>query len=841
MKTKHLLCSLLVALPLASGYAQTLYWDGGTASITTNGTGVSLGAAGNWDNSTANWDQGAGLPFTAWIAGTNATFGAPGIAVGAGVVTLTAPITANTVSVLTTNYVFTDGGNAANTLTVENITNTQITTFSNNIINGDTFTKGGASTLTLLAASPQFSGNVNVAAGTLAFGSASVAAQTGPMGFGNVYIGTNATFKIQQDVNGSTYGQTISGPGSLSIAAATISDLVYLEGASTFTGSVTVNQAALAVTSIDDVNPCAIGNGTNVIIGASSSASALDFLGYGATTARAVTLGGTSANTQINNNGYGPLVWNGPVLFASANQHTLTLGGTATYLNIFGGVIGDNTTTNTVFEKGGTGLWMLTATNTYSGGTLVEGGTLIISNDFALGAPTGPITFTGGSYSLKSASNNVTLAATRTITVNSTYTANFGVLDSNNLTVASYITGAGAVIKASSSTTFGTVRFSNLTNSFAGDFSPGYGNTEFASVAAQGVPSSLGLGATATGGKITLANSTSFGTLRYVGANNSATTRPLSWTGTTGSFALDCTNTGSIAWLGTATLVNGAGTKTLTLTGSNTGTNTLAQIINDDGGSTALLKSGPGTWVLTGSNTFSGATTISGGMLALAANGSLTNSSSLTLDGGGTLNVSGLANGYALSSSQTFTVPSAVGAAVTGSLSVGSTSVAIAYTNGTPALTVSSGALTLSAASAVTLTIANGGVPLNPGNYEIIAAGAGGSVVGTAPTALTIAGDGVTSTDTPSLAIANGALYLQVPGATVYPPVLGGISATPGGIVLSFSGTNGQTYQVLTSTNLLTPIANWTSLTNGTLTGTPMTYTNTSTTNPAQFFIITSP
>ena len=67
---------------------------------------------------------------------------------------------------------------------------------------------------------------------------------------------------------------------------------------------------------------------------------------------------------------------------------------------------------------------------------------------------------------------------------------------------------------------------------------------------------------------------------------------------------------------------------TLTLTGTNTGYNTLAPVIGDNSGATSLVKSGTGTWVLTGSNTFSGTTTINAGTLKLASAGSVLGSTS---------------------------------------------------------------------------------------------------------------------------------------------------------------------------------------------------------------------
>ena len=58
---------------------------------------------------------------------------------------------------------------------------------------------------------------------------------------------------------------------------------------------------------------------------------------------------------------------------------------------------------------------------------------------------------------------------------------------------------------------------------------------------------------------------------------------------------------------------------------------------------------------------------------------------------------------------------------------------------------------------------------------------------------------------------------------------------------LTFSGPNGQTYQVLTSTNVALPLASWTVLTTGTFGVSPVTYTDTTATNAHQFYLIVSP
>jgi autotransporter-associated beta strand protein len=67
------------------------------------------------------------------------------------------------------------------------------------------------------------------------------------------------------------------------------------------------------------------------------------------------------------------------------------------------------------------------------------------------------------------------------------------------------------------------------------------------------------------------------------------------------------TNTGNLG------LLNG-GPSNLTLSGSNSGDNTLAQTL---GGALGVTKNGSGTWVLTGNNTYTGNTTITAGTLVM--------------------------------------------------------------------------------------------------------------------------------------------------------------------------------------------------------------------------------
>lgn len=125
------------------------------------------------------------------------------------------------------------------------------------------------------------------------------------------------------------------------------------------------------------------------------------------------------------------------------------------------------------------------------------------------------------------------------------------------------------------------------------------------------------------------------GTLRYTGAAVSTNrlftvTENGAMLDASGTGAVNLTNTGAVAF-------SGSGARTLTLTGNNTGANTLRHNLGDGtGGATSLTKSGPGTWVLSGTNTFTGAVNITGGVLQIGASAQITPSgtATVTLDGG---------------------------------------------------------------------------------------------------------------------------------------------------------------------------------------------------------------
>lgn len=134
------------------------------------------------------------------------------------------------------------------------------------------------------------------------------------------------------------------------------------------------------------------------------------------------------------------------------------------------------------------------------------------------------------------------------------------------------------------------------------------------------------------------------GTFQYTGA--AASTDRLFSTGVngatidaSGSGALHLTNTGAMGFVGDRT-----SSRTLTLTGTNRGANTLSASISNPttSGSTSVAKTGVGTWVLDGASSYTGKTTVSEGKLIVS--GSLSATKAVDVAEGAELNVKGLVN-----------------------------------------------------------------------------------------------------------------------------------------------------------------------------------------------------
>jgi autotransporter-associated beta strand protein len=118
----------------------------------------------------------------------------------------------------------------------------------------------------------------------------------------------------------------------------------------------------------------------------------------------------------------------------------------------------------------------------------------------------------------------------------------------------------------------------------------------------------------------------------------------------------DSANTAAVMLLGDITSGGAAGLKTLTLGGSNSGTNTVKGVISNGSTGLRLSKADAGMWVLAGANTYTGATSVAAGTLRLARTDalaagtdvSIATDATIDLDYDGTLTIRSLKVGDTL-------------------------------------------------------------------------------------------------------------------------------------------------------------------------------------------------
>ena len=271
---------------------------------------------------------------------------------------------------------------------------------------------------------------------------------------------------------------------------------------------------------------------------------------------------------------------------SSASALTLTGNGNAVF-NI-GGVISELQVGGGSLTKSGTSTVRLSGANTYTGTTTISGGTLFLG---AAG--------TTGSLSTSSA-----------IVVNS---GTFNIARSNAVTQGTDFSGA-AITGTGNFTQQGTGTTTlNAANTYSGVTTISGGVLAFATAADGGLASNLGQSSNAAANLVL-----NGGSLKHTGSGGSTdrlfTLSANSFIDSVGTGAINFTNTGAIAY-GTNNVA-----RTLNLRGTNTGNNTLAALIGDNGTGKVILNkewtnaaTGTGTWVITGDNTYTGATNLSDG------------------------------------------------------------------------------------------------------------------------------------------------------------------------------------------------------------------------------------
>jgi autotransporter-associated beta strand protein len=205
----------------------------------------------------------------------------------------------------------------------------------------------------------------------------------------------------------------ISGAGGLSRQVSTTHGTLLLTGANTYTGKTSFQSSVTSVNSLNSVSSPAqqvssnLGKPSNAASGTLSFGSAgtsatLLYTGPGETTDRVLDLAGTTGGATIQADGTGPVVFTGANTASGSGIKTLTLTGSNAGANTLSGRIVDSASGATKLAKAGTGLWKLNGTNTYTGGTAINAGTLEIGST---GSLAGNVTNNSGVLQLDSRTN----------------------------------------------------------------------------------------------------------------------------------------------------------------------------------------------------------------------------------------------------------------------------------------------------------------------------------------------------------------------------------------------------------------------------------------------------
>ncbi|MFC5392892.1 autotransporter domain-containing protein [Bosea vestrisii] len=497
---------------------------------------------------------------------------------------------------------------------------------------GGSLVKTGTGTLTLTGAKT-YTGGTTIAAGTLQFGNGVSSGSVNLAGSVNVTGGTLA----------------IQAPTTLSVAQTV-----------TFGDATTLSIAAGATSPVLSANSIAIGNGVTFNLSGISDASQLDLVLIDTASGisgdfASISVGGFSGtvdyltlSTRKSGDGLQYLASYGLAWSAHNNlaHGTFTLTNATDSFTV-GAVLADQAANpvtgwnGTSLTKAGAGTLILTATNTYSGGTTISGGTLQIGNGGTTGSILGDVV------------NNGQLVFNR----------------SNAISFNGAISGTGGLTKQGS----GVLILSGA-NSYSGETSIEAGALVIDAARAMSAASdymiatgaqlqiSDGLGAVtaasiAGAGAIQIGN----GTTLKAGGSNASTTFSGSISGNGG---FEKTGTGTLTLTGANTytgttkvssgklVVNGSLASTVTLDGGTLGGSGTIAGVSVASGATVAPGNSIGTLTVSGNVAFASGSTYQVEINAAGQSDRIVASGSATLSGG-TVQVLAESGNYAASTSYT--------------------------------------------------------------------------------------------------------------------------------------------------------------------------------------------
>jgi autotransporter-associated beta strand protein/adhesin HecA-like repeat protein len=413
---------ILCCLPAMAQNEQKMFWAlNGSASAFTwdNTTGDNRidNGSGTWNSTNNTWTFNKGITDLLWRPGATAIFGGnPGTG-AAGTVTVSGTQTVQ-------SLVFNPSASGNFTLTGGTITNTSgmITANDTATINS---TLAGTSGLTLtgpkivtIDAATTYTGTTTVNSGTLVFdngiANSAVATLSTPI---SILSGATLSADITENIN---LSGAISGPGTLSIINAGTQTMRLYGNNSGFTGNFSESSITRGVMWSDNG-----GTGNAAITGSAAASWNLSgSFGVIETTAAATptvqlgSLAGTNTATDLGS-------------FSGSGIKTLQVGALNTSTTFAGSMV-DNPlgsgTSTFAFTKVGTGTLTLSGTNTYSGITTANAGTLAFTTavpssatwNIAVNATSTPTSAASGLITLPASPNmlgktvNIVLTGTST-------------------------------------------------------------------------------------------------------------------------------------------------------------------------------------------------------------------------------------------------------------------------------------------------------------------------------------------------------------------------------------------------------------------------------------------
>jgi autotransporter-associated beta strand protein len=213
-------------------------------------------------------------------------------------------------------------------------------------------------------------------------------------------------------------------------------------------------------------------------------------------------------------------------------------------------------------------------------------------------------------------------------------TLSVGALNTNSTFAGNITNNPGGGLSNITKTGTGSWTLSGGNSSYTGPTTVTGGTLIVTSLALGGVNSSIGASSNAPASLVL-----NGGTLQYLGSGN---TTDRQFTLGSNNATLDASGTGPVLYSNTSSLAFGTANAAcnFTLTGNNTGNNTIsATLANDGSGRLQLTKTGPGSWILAGNDTATGNLTVAAGALHLY--GSLNTTGLVEAKSGATLDLSG--------------------------------------------------------------------------------------------------------------------------------------------------------------------------------------------------------